>query len=99
MGSVWRCLKHLRWLAGPAVAGLLAHGLLALAVIAALIVVLAVLVRGMLRWIISSGDRSDVVIRMILALRGDGGSLTQKHSAGSARPDPAKARPAWRRKC
>ena len=103
MDSVWRCLKHVRWLAGPTavLAGLTAHGLLALVVLAVLgvVLVLAVLARGMLRWIISSGDRSDVVIRMILALRGDGGSLTQKHSAGNARPDPAKARPAWRRKC
>jgi hypothetical protein len=89
MGSVWRCLKHLRWMAGPAAvfAGLTAHGLFALVVLAVLVVVLVVLACGMLRWIISSGDRSDVVIRMILALRGDGGSLAHEHSPGSARPD------------
>jgi hypothetical protein len=101
MGSVWRCLRHLRWMAGPAalLAGLTAHGLLALVLLAALVVILAVLAGGMLRWIISSSDRSDVVIRMILALRGNGGSLTQEHSADSTRPDQAKRRPGWRRKC
>ena len=70
MGSIWRCLKHLRWLAGPAVAGLLTHGLLALVVLAALLVVLAVLARGMLRWTISSRARSENVIGIILAWRG-----------------------------
>jgi hypothetical protein len=101
MGSVWRCLKYMGMAGSAVVAGLTAHELLALVVLAVLVavLVLAVLVRGMLRWIISSGDRSDVVIRMILALRGDGGSLTQEHSAGSAQPDQPKGRLAWRRKC
>ena len=101
MGSVWLCLKYAGMAGSAVLAGLTAHELLALLVLAALVavLVLAILARGMLRWIISSGDRSDIVIRMILALRGDGGSLTQEHSAGISRPDQAKGRPVWRRKC
>jgi hypothetical protein len=96
MGSVWRCLKHVRWVAGSRLAGLTAHALLApailaLVILAALVVVLAVL---MLRWIISSDDRSARVIRMILALRGGGGSLTKGHSALSSPENVAK--PWWR---
>jgi hypothetical protein len=77
MGFVW--LKRVRWMAGPValLAGLTAHGVVALIVFGVLFVVLAVLGRGMLRWIISSDDHSDRLIRLILASRGDGRSLAQ----------------------
>ena len=66
-------LKHVsRWVAGSAalLAGLSTHGFTALIVLAILMVVFAVLGRGMIRWIIDSGDRSDRVTRMISAWRG-----------------------------
>jgi hypothetical protein len=103
MGSVWRCLKYV-WMAGAAVlAELTAHELLALVLAAlAVVLVLAVLARGMLRWIISSAVYSDRMIQMIRALRGDGGSLTQEHSALSSpqspAPSPTKRQKLWRRK-
>jgi hypothetical protein len=94
MGFVLRYLKRVRrWAAGPAalLAGFSAHGLTALVVLAALVVVLAVLGRGMLRWTISSGARSDRMIRMILALRGDGRSPAESPSALSS-PGPRQHR-------
>lgn len=86
MSLVLRCLKRMVWIAGSAglVASLSSHGLLALVVLAVLVVVLALLGRAMLRWTISSGPRSDRMIRMILALRGDGRSLPQGHAALSS---------------
>ena len=72
MGSIWRCLKQVRWLAGPAavLAGLTAHGLLALVVLAALVVVLAVLARGTLLRVLSSEDLTDRGTKIIQAWRG-----------------------------
>jgi hypothetical protein len=61
-----------RWVIGlgTMIAGLTAHGLAALFVLTILVLVLAVLGRGMMRWIISSEERSDRVVRMMLAWRG-----------------------------
>jgi len=55
---------------GPVIAGLTERGLAALVVLAVLVLLLAVLGRGMMRWIIGSETRSDRVIRMMLAWRG-----------------------------
>lgn len=64
-----KALKH----AGKVAAGMLPAALLAGLGITALgaLVFLAVLVLGVVCWIISSGDRSDRVTRMILARWGD----------------------------
>ncbi len=90
-------LKHVsRWVAGSValLAGLSTHGLTALIVVAILIVVFAVLGRGMIRWIIDSGDRSDRVTGMISAWRGvDPRSL----APGRSVPPPPIASP--QRRC
>jgi hypothetical protein len=77
-GLVLRCLKRTgQWLAGSAavlaVVGL--HGPAAPVVAGVLAIVLAVLAYRMLRWTLASSARSDRLIRMILALRGDARSL------------------------
>ena len=61
-----------RWVAGAAalLTGVSTHGL-GVIVLAGLVIVLAVFGRGMIRWIIDSGERSDRVTRMITAWRGD----------------------------
>jgi hypothetical protein len=84
-GTVKNALKHMsRWVAGSAalLAGLSMHEFAALIVVAILLVVFAILGRGMIRWIIDSGDRSDRVTRMISAWRGvDARSLAPGPSA------------------
>jgi hypothetical protein len=95
-GTVKTALKH----TGQAVAGVLpaallvrlgTHGVAAMIVFAVLVivlggvvVVLAFLGRGMLRWIIDSGERSDRVSRMLLARRGDARCLKPGTSASSS---------------
>lgn len=56
---------------GSVTAGLSAHGLAVLLVLVLFVLVLAILGRGEFRWIISSEERSDRVIRMISAWRGE----------------------------
>jgi hypothetical protein len=93
MSLVLRSLKRVgRWAAGPAalLAGLSAHGLPGLIVLACLVVVLAVLSRGMIRWIIASGARSDRVTRMIVAWR-SGQSHPSSAASGSVPRLPSRA--------
>ena len=71
---------------GRLVAGLLPATLLlrlGMPALAAL-VLLAVLLLGVICWIIGSGDRSDRVYRMMLAGRGDARCLTPRVSAPSS---------------
>ena len=86
-------LKH----ATRAAAGILPAAALvrlSLPVLAAL-VLLAVLVLGVTCWVISSGERSDRVTRMILARRGDARSLVPEPAAASLpAPRPRRRRSA-----
>ncbi len=91
-------LKHvIRWMAGSAalLAGLRTHGLTALIVLAILMVVFAVLGRGMIRWIIDNGDRSDRVTRMISAWRGVDPRASAPGSSATPPPiaSPQRSRP------
>lgn len=54
----------------PLIAGLTTHGLAVLLVLAVLVLVLTILGREMIRWILSSEERSDRVVRMMSAWRG-----------------------------
>jgi hypothetical protein len=79
---VKNALNHVvRVLAGLLPASVLAH--LGLPAFAAA-VFLAVLVLWMIRWVISSGERSERVIRIILARHGSSQSLAARSSAPSA---------------
>jgi hypothetical protein len=74
-----------RWVAGAAAlfAGLSTHGL-GLIVLGGLAIFLALLGRGMIRWIIDSGDRSDRVTRMISAWRVGASALAPGPPAASS---------------
>jgi hypothetical protein len=75
-------LKH----AGQAVAGMLPAAILVqlgVSVLAAVVVFVAVLVLGAACWVVSSPDRSDRVIRMMLAMRGNARCLASASSASS----------------
>ena len=87
-------LKH----AGKVAAGMLPAALLAGLGITALgaLVFLAVLVLGVVCWIISSGDRSDRVTRMILARWGDASCLPHPHRAPLDSPAEPVVPPALR---
>ena len=77
-----KALKHAsRWVAGLLPAALLAG--LGMPALAAL-VFLAVLMLGIICWVIKSADRVDRVSRMILAVHGDASCLAPAPSAPSS---------------
>ncbi len=93
MGAVKNIMKN----AGRAVAGTVPAVVLVRLGVPALaaLVFLAVLMLGVICWIISSGDRSDRMTRMILARQGDARCLPPTPSSPSV-PASRSNRPARR---
>ena len=78
---------------GSMIAGLTAHGLVMLLVLAVLVLVLAVLGLRMMRWVISSEERSSRIVRMISAWRGNMQSPTTARPRALLRTGQSDASP------